>query len=562
MQTVISEKEANRKEFWQFEKVAVSFICVQMLLHFYGALVSYGLRDFFLHFVAFSHDLAIISGLVYLFFRVEKSLFINSLSLKKVWEFLLFFLLATLSLYPLMLTEYIGFPINVFDVEIENIPFFVKSFLGIKGVLIFIFAMLSPFFIGRLKFYYAQKHRKAILKAFSALGAIFILLGVFNLPVLEAQPNPFVYSLQNSVVSIFTSSSRVVPELKRPLAAQSGETLNECVFDQLSGERFNHVLILVMETVELRDFRADFLQKKDGFYSKVKESSIFFNNYFTPNLDSFTSLIAMLTTIHVPYRAYHTPEIYAKVNAAPNMVRSFSKNGWKTMFVCTAENQPFIPVKKDWDKIIEGRDFKNKENYISLKHNPIESGIEDRIAIPAIVDFMKQNPQTLVMQEMIFGHSNRWTDLTGKRQLDYYDECFSQLLERLRIAGLLDNTLLVILADHGKRRDAASLDSYNIPLLIVGEGIKSATNESMYSHISLQDIIYSQMMEKELPDSLSEVLHVGPSGRWVYGKTSKNGESLFLDAKDGRILRSNGNLSPIAVYDQFQQEINDFSRFQ
>ncbi len=48
----------------------------------------------------------------------------------------------------------------------------------------------------------------------------------------------------------------------------------------------------------------------------------------------------------------------------------------------------------------------------------METAVEDRAALPAILGFMKSHAQTAVMQEMVFGHSPRWIAKAGKSQLE------------------------------------------------------------------------------------------------------------------------------------------------
>ena len=70
----------------------------------------------------------------------------------------------------------------------------------------------------------------------------------------------------------------------------------------------------------------------------------------------------------------------------------------------------------------------------------VEAGVEDRAALPAIIEFMKSHSQTLVMQEMIFGHSPKWTAKTGKSQLEYYDDYLLEVLRGLEQQNLADRT--------------------------------------------------------------------------------------------------------------------------
>ena len=119
-------------------------------------------------------------------------------------------------------------------------------------------------------------------------------------------------------------------------------------------------MILVMETVSQADFAGYFLGQETGFYATVKDRAVYFDRYYTTNLDSYTSLLAMLTSVQVPYRAYESPQYFAGLNDAPNMIGTLTEKGWASLFVCTSEYQPFVPVPADWTATVHGHDLPNK----------------------------------------------------------------------------------------------------------------------------------------------------------------------------------------------------------
>jgi hypothetical protein len=64
---------------------------------------------------------------------------------------------------------------------------------------------------------------------------------------------------------------------------------------------------VVLEGVTTARFEQEFLTRPQGYYAHVRDRSVYFDEYHTTNLDSYTSLIAMLTSVQVPYRAYADP---------------------------------------------------------------------------------------------------------------------------------------------------------------------------------------------------------------------------------------------------------------
>jgi len=135
------------------------------------------------------------------------------------------------------------------------------------------------------------------------------------------------------------------------------------------------------------------------------------------------------------------------------------------------------------------RELTQQPDWLTVGGSKVESGVEDRAALPAVIEFLKSHPQTLVMQEMIFGHSPRWTAKTGKSQLDYYDDYLLELLRGLEQQQLADHVLLVVLSDHGDRADSFNVENYHVPLLISGPDITPSRTSALYSHNDLQALM-------------------------------------------------------------------------
>jgi hypothetical protein len=136
----------------------------------------------------------------------------------------------------------------------------------------------------------------------------------------------------------------------------------------------------------------------------MKHQATCFRRYYTTNLDSYTSLLAMLTSIQVPYRAYEAPESFATVNEASNLVGALTRQGWKSLFVCTSVCPAFLPVPQAWDARVCARNLPEGGDWVSLGQNQVEAGTEDKAALDTILSFMRAHPRTVVMQEMINGH--------------------------------------------------------------------------------------------------------------------------------------------------------------
>ena len=463
-----------------------------------------------------------------------------------------------LASYPGLLAEFLAFPMNIFRADTASASFFVTEYLGWRGL----WPLLVPcIFVGiasRITWPTPSPRR------LSVVVVPVIVLSAATL--LHPAPQPLVYSAQDSLKGWLSGNQRTVPSLTRPattLSFPENDELTAVQFEGVKSLHYDHILIMVLEGVTATCFEQEFLSRPQGYFAHVRNQSVYFDQYHTTNLDSYTSLIAMLTSIQVPYRAYADPPSYEAVNEGPNLVAALNPLGFRGLYVCTAEYQPFVPVRKDWSRILHMRDLTQQLDWLTLGGSKVESGVEDRAALPAVMEFLEMHPHTLVMQEMIFGHSPRWTAKTGKSQLEYYDDYLLELLRSLEQHNLADRVLLVVLSDHGDRADSFNVENYRVPLLISGLGMTPSRNSTLYSHSDLPSLIGHFLADQQLPKARDSLLTVGSTERWVYGQINSNGSYMFIDNDRGTVVTSQGALDAQSLYDRFQSLLNSFAaRFQ
>ena len=317
--------------------------------------------------------------------------------------------------------------------------------------------------------------------------------------------------------------------------------------------------MIVLEGVTADTFENGFLTISNGFYTQHKKNAVYYDNYYASNLDSYTSLISMLTSVQVPYRAYADETLYDKVNQAPSITEDFQNRGFENIFVSCYEYQPFVPTRKQWDKIYERKDLPSIDKWLSLGSNKMESATEDKSAISTIVDNMKLNNKSFILHELVYGHSPEWRATTGKTQNIYHNEYLLELSKKLKRENLFESTLFIIVSDHGNRAKPAEIENYRIPLLIVGNHISESTNSDLLTSLDIPQIIYHYAFSDIHPKSRNEMFFVGSTEKWVYGKMMKNKENLFIDDAAGTILYEKGNLNPEKVRDEFQVYLNIFN---
>ncbi|MEW6708484.1 MAG: sulfatase-like hydrolase/transferase [Candidatus Riflebacteria bacterium] len=545
-------KQQNIEKETPVHSIVAAFVFVQFILHLLAFIQNPGFRSGVLHLLALQYDIVFLVGFGWAFTRFSQKI--------PGCEMVLSLIFLVLPLYPFLLDEFLSFPVNIFGADLSLIPFFLANIAGLKGLLIAVISLCTAWIFYRYQFTGRFSLDGRLAKFAFTVGFIGLIANAGNAGFLETLPNPLIHSAVQTLKDGVLGSSRVVPELVRPVNDAKADFDEESVNLPVESE-YRHILVLVMETVNQKDFAKKLNEKSFKMYEKNKENILVFQNYHTTNLDSYTSLISMLNSEQVPYRAYEQPELFKPVNQKKGLVHQLQKAGWKSLFVCTSFFQPFVPVEDRWDVIVHGKDLPDHEKWVQVGQNRVEAGIEDKAAISTILDFVGKNDKTLVMHEMVYGHSPRWMDLTGKSQLDYYDEYFCELFQGLEKMGVADQTLMIIVADHGERRRADEKEFYRVPLLIVGKNVKPGINKEMYSHLDLAAMIRHFAFAGSFPEPRTQQLVIGHTGRWTYGRISADGAAVFLDARSGSLLGSGTNDQAMAAHQIMQRQINHFARF-
>lgn len=523
----------------------------QFLLHLGCVFSGKDLRMLMPHLVSFLHDLMLITA-VYLLFAVAglKSPARFRFTLRIGAIVCLFALALVLAGYPRFLREYLAFPVNIFATDAGSS----KVFLNYVGLPAFwpvalaaasgVFALVVPF-------------RSLLGRRTLVFGGLFVIL-ISLLSLAVPSPQPLLFSIREEF-SDRTGSSRAVPRLKRSMERPADQACAVSIPVGLSEPfRADHVLLIVLEGVTSGAFEREFMTIKNGFYERVKAHAAYYGQYYSTNLDSYPSLIAMLTAEQVPYMAYSADDLYGAVNRVPNLARILREQGFQTMFVCNAAFQPFIPTRHDWDRIVHRDQLGSLDGWVSIGSNRVEAGTEDRAAIPTIVGFMTTGKRSFVLHELIFGHSTEWRVATGKKQLEYYDLYFNDILDQLEHRGLDRRTLMIIVSDHGDRAKSSSMENYRVPLFVVGKSVTPFSDKGFRNHLDIQAILTHYLSGVALPLDREASLVVGSSERWVYGGLSKQGDHVFVDDRTGRILSQRGNRDPLQLYHRFQAVVDKF----
>jgi len=534
-------------------KLFILFSVYQFTLHLYFVSSANDPRLILPTSIAFIHDLAILAIVTSIGYLLVSISSIQFKSISNTTSAIILIITGILlSVYPKILREYLVFPVNIFDSDINSAKTLVFDYLGIAALLPCLIALVLVVIIYRI-------HKELrVSKRIKIFGFIIILL-LLGFTLQRPSPQPFIYSIQKKAESAIKGEKRAVASLSRTASKEFTDEINQLEYSSNEISFYKHILLIVLEGVTSESFEKGFLTLPNGFYTQHKNISIYYNNYFASNLDSYTSLISMLTAVQVPYRAYADASLYEQVNTAPSITQDLHNRDFKNYFISCYQHQPFVPTRKYWDTIYERQNLPSVEDWLTLGSSKMEMATEDKAAISIIIDKIKSNEKSFILHEMVYGHSPEWRATTGKTQNEYHNEYLINLTQRLKEEKLFDKTLYIIVSDHGNRTMSSDIENYRIPLLIVGYNNTYQIRNEWLSHLNLPKIIYHYAAADKHPESRDEMFFVGSTEKWVYGKMNKNNDNMFIDDASGIILSQSGNLKAIEVRDNFQHYLNEFN---
>lgn len=490
-----------------------------------------------------------------LFLLISVACALYVMKLKPLLAYMLMVSLAcTLSLYPMMLREFLNNPINLFEIDFNTLYSFLVHYSGLTILGLPLLFLLSAIIVYRTSM---SLPPIIIHRAFKFLVLVLILCACFSF--FRPSPHPIVYSIQQSIENLIKNEKRSLPSL---LIAQSNAPCNlrTLAYPQQKAGMYDHVLLLVLEGISADAFETEFIPLSNGFFQKNQHRMHYYSQYHTHNLDSYTSLMAMTTGIFVPYRSYTDPSQFENVNLAPNIVEWFNHNSFHTLFVSTYAYQPFVPSSSFWNDQKDGKDFLDKKEFVTIGVQQMEKATEDKVAIDTIIETMKSHPKTFIMHELAYGHTPQWQEMTGKTPLMYYNEYLSELQEKLDRLALSQKTLIIVVSDHGNRMDATAIEHYRVPLMMVSNAITQPQYiHTFLSHRHLPTLLFSSLQGAQSPTPTTDfLLTVGSSEKWIYGMIDTQKHGTFIDNSKGITKKQNG-LEPSCVHQTFQNYLNEFN---
>ncbi len=416
--------------------------------------------------------------------------------------------------------------------DIEVMKYFFQNILPLKVLILIIFLIGLIYFIS----YFFQNRSLFLSYKVSMISFLLIVFFLFVAPLFSSNfTNPYYNTfINNNQVTLFSklnweASSNVSIEYENFYFTGNNSQENF----SLDKEKY---IIFILESVDNEEFYSveSKLNFEESFYKQIKSNSRFYENYYTTNQDSKTSVMSILSSTFIPYEAYRHDwfEVYGKeIYQQDNLVNFFKRNNYSTYYLHSSTQVPeFIP---DYDFETEILiDEERYQNYKSSKENLClevvwnQKGCEDNVLFEELIEVISKNESQFIVQEFVFGHGTEYYKQKDMDGYEYYNQYLLRFYDELERRGIEDKVRIAVVSDHGSRHwnNIRTKKGYNVPLIIYDEDFHEEKNNDLYNHQDFSELFLGL---KKKPRE--EIFVVGPTSKNILFYLNKSEEYAFFN---------------------------------
>lgn len=414
--------------------------------------------------------------------------------------------------------------------------YFMKDIVPMKSLLILgvVLAFLSLIALKDMKaFDYAEKHIRFIVVV---LLIFTVSITAFNY---ELVTNIYVNTVYDNLFNLNLAEVRIDKDnLITSYAISDFEKHIENYSDYEIPEG-QKVLFFIMEQTSQKKFLKDIneLPEERNFFKKVEPNSHMFTNYYTTNQDSRSSIWTALNSQFIPFECYINKweEKYGFILETNNLVQLFNDNNYKTSVAASVYTPSLLLTAHNWEELTFLTDPEIKENYFCSHKLEYQYGCEDRAIMEKIKEILveNKNKSLFLMQEFIYGHGEEYMQNVGKTRTEYYNDYLYDLYEFMEKENLLENTTIIVMADHGEKGYFnKKIWNYQIPLWIINEELEKKEIDNLYSNIDFKDILLSYLTDASLPEESEQVFIIGQTQSSEIAFINKEGDYFLGKLND------------------------------
>jgi phosphoglycerol transferase MdoB-like AlkP superfamily enzyme len=296
--------------------------------------------------------------------------------------------------------------------------------------------------------------------------------------------------------------------------------------------------------------------------NQLAKEGLLFNNFYANGDRSDKGLVCILSGFPAQPRTsiMKTPE---KTESLPSLFDNFNKIGYKTSFYYGGDidfaNMRSYFFNAKASEIFSDKNFDSK--FVDSKWGVHDEHLFDRLYndltsetdpfFTAAFTLSSHDPFEVPMDD-VFEGSDRATKFMNS--VYYTDSCLGRFFERIKETEVWDNTLFILVADHGSQRPGKSqnheLDKFRIPMLWLGGALKDSLTEYNYvgSQIDIPATLLHQLSINSDDYSYSKDLFNSSSKKYGYYVFNDgfafitDSTSLIYDNTGKRLLFSEGDV--------------------
>ena len=351
--------------------------------------------------------------------------------------------------------------------------------------------------------------------------------------------------------------SEEAKEIVASLNVQKGETIK-----LLKSDRPNIVLLI------LESFSSKVIGAVGGQwdatpnFNKLAKEGLLFTNFYANGDRSDKGLVSIISG----YPAQPTTSIMktsSKTESLPSLFKSFNHNGYKTAFYYGGDTdfanmksyffnagvQEIISDKNFDSKLVDSKWGVHDEHLFDRLYNDLTK--EDSLFFNAVFTLSSHDPFDVPMNPVFEGNDRATKYLNS---VYYTDSCLGHLFDKIKETDVWNNTLFILVSDHGSRRPGKSqnhqINKFQIPMLWLGGVLSDSLKiyKKYGSHIDIPATILNQLfINSEQFTYSNDLFNEGTTGFAYYVFNDgfayiTDSSKLVYDNIDERLLIQEGNI--------------------
>jgi hypothetical protein len=303
---------------------------------------------------------------------------------------------------------------------------------------------------------------------------------------------------------------------------------------------FKKVLVFVLESTTVRAFEEQRKVLPNTTFARAAEPHLHtYERYFTGNQDSRTGMLGMLSARLNPLEAYTDLDVagYRQLARGASLVGRMNALGYATAFAVSQLELELVVEDLPWQELISFSEQERKAagaRFSCLAPYEFEHSCEDLSLLPKVLDFLDRHERAFLYQEFIWGHSWHYNAALGQSNAQYYSGYIDAVLAHLRERGELEQTLVVVVSDHGPREHDVTRDieTYHIPLWFYSPRFQARADARLLSHLDFSRILLSELSQGAVtlePEPF--VLITGPTNSSLWAAVTGAGDFMLVKSR-------------------------------